>query len=175
MLRAFRGIIPTIATSAFIDETAAVIGDVVIGSESSVWFNSVIRGDVHFIRIGNRTNIQDLSLLHVTHDTYPLILGDDVTVGHHVVLHGCTIKNRVLIGMGTVIMDGAIIEEDCVIGAGSLITERMHIPPQSLVLGTPGRVKRPLTEVELNWIKESAQNYIRYARQYLLDREEGNP
>ena len=175
MLRAFRGIIPTIATSAFIDETAAVIGDVVIGSESSVWFNSVIRGDVHFIRIGNRTNIQDLSLLHVTHDTYPLILGDDVTVGHHVVLHGCTIKNRVLIGMGTVIMDGAIIEKDCVIGAGSLITERMHIPPQSLVLGTPGRVKRPLTEVELNWIKESAQNYIRYARQYLLDREEGNP
>ena len=173
MLRAFRGIMPTIATSAFIDETAAVVGDVVIGSESSVWFNTVIRGDVHYVRIGHRTNIQDLCLLHVTHDTYPLIIGDDITVGHHVVLHGCTIKDRVLIGMGAVIMDGAIIEEDCVVGAGSLITERTHVPPKSLVLGSPAKMKRTLTDAEFAWIKESAQNYVRYARQYLVDRQEG--
>ncbi len=174
MLRAFRGIMPTVATSAFVDETAAVIGDVVIGSESSVWFNAVIRGDVHFIRIGHRTNIQDLSLLHVTHDTYPLTLGDDITVGHHVVLHGCTIKDRVLIGMGAVIMDGAVIEEDCIVGAGALITERTQVPSKSLILGAPARVKRSLTDAELAWIKESAQSYIRYARLYVADREEGS-
>ena len=173
MLRAFRGIMPTVATSAFVDETAAVIGDVEIGSESSVWFNAVIRGDVHYIRIGHRTNIQDLSLLHVTHDTYPLILGDDVTIGHHVVLHGCTIKDRVLVGMGAVIMDGVVIEEDCIVGAGALITERTQVPPKSLILGSPARVKRVLTETEFAWIKESAQNYLRYARYYVSDREEG--
>ena len=174
MLRAFRGISPTIATSAFIEETAAVIGDVVIGSESSVWFNAVIRGDVHYIRIGHRTNVQDLCLLHVTNDTFPLTLGDDITVGHHAVLHGCTIKDRVLIGMGAVIMDGAVIEEDCIVGAGALVTERMQVPPHSLVLGTPARVRRSVTEDELKWIKESAHNYIRYAQWYFSDREEGN-
>jgi len=172
MLRAFRGIIPTIATSAYIEETAAVIGDVVIGSESSVWFNAVVRGDVHSIRIGHRTNIQDLCLLHVTDDTYPLTLGDDITVGHHAVLHGCTIKDRVLIGMGAVIMDGAVIEEDCIVGAGALVTERMQVPPKSLILGTPARVRRSLTDDELRWIKESALNYIRYAQYYISDRVE---
>ena len=172
MLRAFRGIIPTIATSAYIEETAAVIGDVVIGSESSVWFNAVVRGDVHSIRIGHRTNIQDLCLLHVTDDTYPLTLGDDITVGHHAVLHGCTIKARVLIGMGAVIMDGAVIEEDCIVGAGALVTERMQVPPKSLILGTPARVRRSLTDDELRWIKESALNYIRYAQYYISDRAE---
>ncbi|MDH5699973.1 MAG: gamma carbonic anhydrase family protein, partial [Nitrospirota bacterium] len=124
MLKTYRGIAPTIATGAFIEDTAVVIGDVAIGSESSVWFHAIIRGDVHSIRIGHRTNIQDLCLLHVTHDTHPLTLGDDITVGHHTVLHGCTIHDRVLIGMGAIIMDGVVIEEDCVIGAGALITER---------------------------------------------------
>ena len=164
---------PKVATSAFVDDTAAVIGDVEIGSESSVWFNAVVRGDVHYIRIGHRTNIQDLSLLHVTHDTYPLTLGDDVTIGHHVVLHGCTIKDRVLVGMGAVIMDGVVIEEDCIVGAGALITERTHVPPKSLILGTPARVKRTLTDAEFAWIKESAHNYVRYAQYYASDREEG--
>ncbi len=173
MIRAFRGVMPTIATSAFVDETAVLIGDVVIGSESSVWFNAVIRGDVHYIRIGHRTNIQDLSLLHVTHDTHPLILGDDITIGHHVVLHGCTIHNRVLIGMGAVIMDGAVIEEDCVVGAGALVTERTHVPAKSLVIGSPAHVKRSLSDEELDWIKDSAQNYINYASQYMEDRQEG--
>ncbi len=172
MLRAFRGITPTIATSAFIEETAAVIGDVIIGSESSVWFNAVVRGDVHYIRIGHRTNVQDLCLLHVTNDTYPLTLGDDITVGHHAVLHGCTVKNRVLIGMGAVIMDGAVIEEDCIVGAGALVTEGMHVPTKSLILGTPARIKRSLTDDELKWIKESALNYIRYAQYYISDPSE---
>ena len=172
MLRAFRGIIPTIATSAFIEETAAVVGDVGIGSESSVWFNAVVRGDVHYIHIGHRTNVQDLCLLHVTNDTYPLTLGDDITVGHHAVLHGCTIKDRVLIGMGAVIMDGAVIEEDCIVGAGALVTERMHVPSKSLIYGTPARVRRSLTDDELEWIKESALNYIRYAQYYISDRAE---
>jgi len=172
MLKAFRGIIPTISTSAFIEETAVVIGDVVIGSESSVWFHAVVRGDVHSIRIGHRTNVQDLCLLHVTHERYPLRLGNDITVGHHAVLHGCTIKNRVLIGMGAVIMDGAVIEEDCIVGARALVTERMQVPSHSLVLGTPATVKRPLTDDELVWIKKSALNYIRYARYYISDLEE---
>jgi carbonic anhydrase/acetyltransferase-like protein (isoleucine patch superfamily) len=169
MIKPFRGVLPTIASSAFIEDTAVIVGDVVIHPESSVWFNTVIRGDVHYIRIGHRTNIQDLSLLHVTHDIYPLNIGDDVTVGPHVVLHGCTIHDRVLIGMGSIVMDGATIEEDCIIGAGSLITEGTVIPSHSLGLGSPARVKRSLSEKELAWIKESANNYVRYARQYVTD------
>ncbi len=172
MLKTYRGIAPTIAPSAFIEDTAVVIGDVAIGSESSVWFNAVIRGDVHSIRIGHRTNIQDLSLLHVTHDTHPLTLGDDITVGHHVVLHGCTIHDRVLIGMGAIIMDGVVIEEDCVIGAGALITGNIHIPSRSLVMGSPAKVKRLLTDAEVQWIKESATNYLRYAQQYVAEQNE---
>jgi len=169
MIKPFRGVLPTIASSAFIEDTAVIVGDVAIHHESSVWFNSVIRGDVHYIRIGRRTNIQDLSLLHVTHDIYPLVIGDDVTIGHHVVLHGCTIHDRVLIGMGSIVMDGAVVEEDCIIGAGSLITEGTVIPSRSLALGSPARIKRPLSEKELAWIKESASNYVRYARQYMTD------
>ena len=169
MLRPYKGIVPTIAAGVFIEDTAVVIGDVVIGSSSSVWFNAVIRGDVHAIRIGARTNVQDLSLLHVTHNTYPLTLGDDITVGHHVVLHGCTIGNRVLVGMGAIIMDGVVIEEDCIIGAGALVTGGQRIPSKSLIVGSPARVKRALSEAELQWIKTSAQNYVRYAQDYLLD------
>ena len=169
MIKPYLGVLPTIKSSTFIEDTAVVVGDVVINSESSVWFNSVIRGDVHYIRIGHRTNIQDLSLLHVTHDTHPLVIGDDVTVGHHVVLHGCTIGNRVLIGMGSIVMDGVVIENDCIIGAGSLVTENTVIPSHSLALGSPARVKRSLMRKELTWIKESANNYVQYARLYMND------
>jgi len=169
MIRTFQGIKPTIAETAFIEDTALVIGDVVIGADSSVWFNAVVRGDVHSIRIGSRTNIQDLSVVHVTHETHPTVLGDEVTVGHHVVLHGCTIKDRVLIGMGAIIMDGAVIGEDCVVGAGALVTERTSVPPKSLLLGSPAKVKRPVTAAELAWIRESANNYVEYARQYRTD------
>lgn len=167
MIKPYRGMTPTIADTAFIEDTAVIVGDVVIEADSSVWFHSVVRGDVNYIRIGRRTNVQDLSLLHVTHDTYPLIIGDDVTVGHHVVLHGCTIHNRVLVGMGAVLMDGVVVEDDCIIGAGALVTEHTKIPPGSLVIGSPARVKRPLRETELAWLKESAQNYVRYARDYM--------
>jgi carbonic anhydrase/acetyltransferase-like protein (isoleucine patch superfamily) len=127
----------------------------------------VIRGDVNYIRIGHRTNVQDLCMLHVTHDTHPLIIGNDVTVGHSVVLHGCTIKDRVLIGMGAIIMDGAVIGEDSVVGAGSLITEETIVPPKSLVIGSPAKIKRSVTDKELAWIRESADNYVKYAGQYV--------
>jgi len=167
MIRTFQGIKPTVPASCFIEETGVVIGDVVMGDECSVWFHAVIRGDVNSIRIGHRTNIQDLCMLHVTHDTYPLIIGDEVTVGHHVVLHGCTVKDRVLIGMGAIIMDGAVIGEDSVVGAGSLVTEGTIVPPKSLILGSPARVKRPVTDKELAWVKESADNYVNYARTYM--------
>jgi len=167
MIRTFQGITPTIPTSCFIEDTGVVIGDVVMGEQCSVWFHAVIRGDVHYIRLGNRTNVQDLCMLHVTHDTHPLIIGNDVTIGHNVVLHGCTIKDRVLIGMGTIIMDGAVIGEDSVVGAGALVTEGTVVPPKSLILGTPAKVKRPVTEKELMWIKESSENYVKYAGQYM--------
>ena len=114
MIRTFQGIRPTIPKSCFIEDTGIVIGDVVMGEHCSIWFHAVVRGDVHFIRLGNRTNVQDLCMLHVTHDTHPLIIGSDVTVGHSVILHGCTIKDRVLIGMGAIIMDGVVIGEDSV-------------------------------------------------------------
>jgi carbonic anhydrase/acetyltransferase-like protein (isoleucine patch superfamily) len=169
MIRTFQGIKPTIPKSCFIEETAVVIGDVVMGEECSAWFHAVIRGDVNYIRIGLRTNIQDLSMLHVTHDTAPLVIGDEVTIGHHVVLHGCTIKDRVLIGMGAIIMDDAVIGEDSIVGAGALVTEGTVVPPKSLILGAPAKVKRPVTDKELAWIRESAQNYVDYARQYMTD------
>lgn len=169
MIRTFQGIKPTVPVSCFIEDTGVIIGDVVMGEECSVWFHAVIRGDVNYIRIGNRTNIQDLCMLHVTHDTHPLIIGNEVTVGHHVVLHGCTIKDRVLVGMGTIIMDGAVIGEDSVVGAGALVVEGTVVPPKSLILGSPAKVKRPVTEKELAWIKESADNYVKYAGLYLCD------
>lgn len=175
MIRTFQGIKPTIPQSCFIEETAVVIGDVVMGEECSAWFHAVIRGDVNYIRIGSRTNVQDLCMLHVTHDTHPLIIGDDVTIGHNVVLHGCTIHNRVLVGMGAIIMDGAVIGEDSVVGAGALVTEGTIVPPKSLILGSPAKVKRPVTEQELAWIRESAQNYIRYSRQYLSGPDKPRP
>ncbi len=169
MIRTFQGIKPTVSKSCFIEETAVVIGDVVMGEACSVWFHAVIRGDVNYIRIGNRTNVQDLCMLHVTHDTHPLIIGSEVTIGHHVVLHGCTIQDRVLVGMGAIIMDGAVIGEDSVVGAGALVVEGTIVPPKSLILGSPAKVKRPVTEKEVAWIKESAENYVRYANQYLSD------
>ena len=169
MIRTFQGIKPTIPESCFVEDTAVVIGDVVMGEDCSVWFNAVIRGDVHHIRMGARTNVQDLCMLHVTHDTHPLIIGNDVTVGHSVVLHGCTIKDRVLLGMGAIVMDGAVIGEDSVVGAGALVVEGTVIPPKSVILGSPARVRRSVTDEELAWIKESAENYMKYARQYLND------
>ena len=169
MIRAFQGVLPKVPKSVFVEDTAVVIGDVVLGEGCSIWFHAVVRGDVNHIRVGDRTNVQDLCVLHVTHDTHPLVIGSDVTIGHHVVLHGCTIKDRVLIGMGAIIMDGAVIGEDSVVGAGALVTENTKVAPRSLVLGSPAKVKRTVTDKELAWIRESAENYVKYARQYLHD------
>ena len=169
MIRAFQGVLPVVPKSVFVEDTAVVIGDVVLGEDCSIWFHAVVRGDVNYIRIGDRTNVQDLCILHVTHDTAPLVIGCDVTIGHNVILHGCTVKDRVLIGMGAIIMDGAVIGEDSVVGAGALVTENTKFPPKSLILGTPAKFKRPVTDKELAWIRESARNYVTYARQYLTD------
>jgi carbonic anhydrase/acetyltransferase-like protein (isoleucine patch superfamily) len=170
MLRAFNGIMPVVAGSAFIEVSAMIIGDVAIGPESSIWFYAVVRGDVNSVRLGSRTNIQDLCVLHVTHDTHPLVIGNEVTVGHHVVLHGCTVQDRVLVGMGAIIMDGAVIGADSIIGAGTLVTEGMEIPPRSVVMGSPARIKRSVTAEESAWIKQSAANYVRYATQHRSQR-----
>ena len=175
MIRTFQGIKPTIPTSCFIEETGIVIGDVVLGEHCSVWFHAVIRGDVHYIRIGNRTNVQDLCVLHVTHDIHPLIIGSEVTIGHAVILHGCTIKDRVLIGMGAIIMDGSVIGEDSVVGAGALITEQTIVPPNSLILGSPAKITRSVTAEEIAWIKESAENYVKYADLYLASPSKTKP
>lgn len=166
LIKPYKGIHPKIHPTVFVVETAVIIGDVEIGEYSSIWFNAVVRGDVHYIRIGDRTNIQDLCMLHVTKETHPLILGSDITVGHSVTLHGCTIKDRCLIGMGATILDGAVVGEDCIIGAGALVTEGAVIPPGTLAVGMPAKPKRDLTEKELARIRQSAQNYIDYARTY---------
>ncbi len=166
MIYTFQDKTPKMPSTVFIAHSADVIGDVEIGNDSSVWFNSVIRGDVHFIRIGERTNIQDLSMLHVTRKKHPLIIGNEVTVGHHVTLHGCTISNRILIGMGAVVLDGAVISDNVMVGAGALITEGMTIPPFTLALGVPAKIKRALTEEEIAFLGQSAQNYVELAKLY---------
>ena len=165
-IRAYKGKWPQIAASAYVDSSAVVIGDVTIGEESSVWPMTVVRGDVHSIRIGARTNIQDGSVLHVMRDEYPLVLGDDVTVGHSVTLHGCTIEGRALIGMRATILNGAVIGANCIIAAGTLITERTVIPAGSLVMGSPGKVKRELIEKELASIGDYARRYAGYREIY---------
>lgn len=167
MIHAYRESRPVIDASALIVDSAQVIGDVVIGEESSVWFNAVIRGDVNHIRIGKRTNIQDGSVLHVTRKKHPLVIGDEVTVGHGVILHACTIGSRCLIGMGAIVMDASEVGDDCIVGAGSLVTPNTQIPPRSLALGSPARVMRSLTEEELRTVRESAANYVADIESYL--------
>jgi carbonic anhydrase/acetyltransferase-like protein (isoleucine patch superfamily) len=166
MIRPYRGKQPEIAASAYIDPAAVIIGDVVIGADSSVWPCSVIRGDVHHIRIGARTNIQDGCVLHVMRDEYPLILGDDVTVGHSVTLHGCYIASRCLIGIGAILLNGVTIGTGSIVAAGTLLLERTEIPRGSLVVGHPGKVKRMLTGVDQAAIDAYAQRYVEYKNVY---------
>ncbi len=167
MIRPFLDKIPVIAPSAFITESAEVVGDVEIGEESSVWFHAVIRGDVNYIRIGHRTNVQDGCVLHVSRQKFPLIIGDDVTVGHNVTLHACVLRSRCLIGMGTVVMDGAEIGEDSIVGAGALVTPGTVIPPKKLAVGSPARVKRELLLEEIQGIRASADHYVNDIKNYL--------
>ena len=166
MLRPFKNTSPVVEASAYVDQSAQVIGDVHIGAESSVWMNVVIRGDVNHIRIGKRTNIQDLTMVHVMRETHPTIIGDEVTVGHSAVVHGTTIEDRVLIGMGAVLLNGVHVESDCVIAAGTLLTEGTRIPARSLVMGRPGKVKRQLTDEEVAEIRWYADNYVNYRLDY---------
>lgn len=170
-IREFKGISPTIPASCFVEDSAQVIGDVQLGEESSVWFNSVVRGDVNRVRIGKRTNIQDLTMVHVQSMRFPTIIGDEVTVGHHSVLHGCTIGNRVMVGMGAVLMDGVEIGDDCIIGAGSLLTPGTKVPAGSLVLGGPAKVRRALTDEERQQLVESASNYVGYLKEHAASRK----
>jgi carbonic anhydrase/acetyltransferase-like protein (isoleucine patch superfamily) len=172
MIRSFQGIHPQIDPTVFIAETAVIIGDVTIGAQSSVWYNVVVRGDVNFIRIGCRSNIQDISMLHVTHKKHaedpgaPLTIGDDVTIGHSVTLHGCTIGNGVLIGMQAIVMDNVVVGEGALVGARALVTEGTVIPPGTLWVGAPARYKRDLNNEEITRLQKSSQNYVQYALQY---------
>ncbi len=168
MLRIYKGITPTIAADAYIDESAQVIGDVHIGDESSVWMNAVVRGDDNVIRIGRRTNIQDGTIVHVMREpSHPTVLGDDITVGHGAVVHGCTIEDACLIGMGAILLNGSHVGSGSIVAAGTLVPEGCVIPPRSLVMGSPGKVKRAITDGEYAFILESAQNYVRYRLDYL--------
>jgi carbonic anhydrase/acetyltransferase-like protein (isoleucine patch superfamily) len=162
MLRRFRSVAPTVHESAYVDQSAQVIGDVHIGAESSVWMNVVVRGDVNYIRIGARTNIQDGTIVHVMRETHPTIIGDDVTIGHAAVVHGCTIENRCLIGMGTVVLNGCRVGTGSIVAAGSVLPEGTVVPPGSMVMGVPAKVRRPLTTEEDTSIKWYADNYVRY-------------
>jgi carbonic anhydrase/acetyltransferase-like protein (isoleucine patch superfamily) len=166
MLRGFRDAFPRVHPTAFIDDSAQVIGDVEVGEESSVWMSVVIRGDLHRIRIGRRSNIQDGTMIHLTR-THPVTIGDSVTVGHASILHGCTIEDRCLIGMGAILLNGAHIGNGSIVAAGTLVVEDMNVPPRSLVMGSPGRVKRAVTDQEVLDIQGYADRYVGYRLDYM--------
>jgi gamma-carbonic anhydrase len=166
MIRPFGGKHPQIHPTAFIEESAQVIGDVTLGEQSSVWFCAVVRGDVFHIRIGARTNIQDGTVVHVTNGTHATILEDEVTVGHNVTLHGCHVERGCLVGMGSILMDGVRVGERSLVAAGALLAPGTIIPPRSLVMGVPARVRRPLTDEEVASLDLYWQNYVEYTRRY---------
>jgi gamma-carbonic anhydrase len=159
----YLGMFPKINGSVFIAPGAKIIGNVEIGENSSVWYNTVIRGDVNYIKIGSMSNVQDCSMLHVTNNVYPLIIGDKVTIGHSVTLHGCTLKGLNLIGMGAVILDGAIVEENSIVAAGAVVKERFVVPSGKLVAGVPAKIIRDLTEKEIENLDASAKRYVKYS------------
>jgi carbonic anhydrase/acetyltransferase-like protein (isoleucine patch superfamily) len=166
MILPYRGVWPRLAGDVVVMETAVVAGDVEMGAGSSVWFGAVVRGDVHHIRIGELTNVQDGCLLHVTTGTHPLIIGAGVTIGHGAILHGCTVEDGALIGMGAIVLDGARIGQEALIGAGALVTEGTHIPARTLAVGSPARPRRELTAEELSRLRHSALHYRDLARDY---------
>lgn len=163
MIKSFLGAEPEYDDSNYIAETAAVIGDVTLGPDASIWHHCTVRGDVHWIRIGEGTNVQDNTVVHVTHGTAPTDIGADVTIGHGAIIHGCTIRDEVLIGMGATILDHAVIGTHSIVGARALVTKHTDVPPRSLVLGQPAEVVRELTDEEVASIQEGADNYRRYS------------
>ncbi len=170
----YQGYSPKLDDRAWVAPGATVIGDVEIGKDSSIWFGCVVRGDVHRIRIGDRTNIQDISMVHVTHykkpdksDGHPTIIGNDVTIGHRVMLHGCTIEDACLIGMSATILDGAVIGKESIVGAGALVTMNKVFPPRSLILGSPAKVVRELTDEEVEELYNSAKRYVKFKENYV--------
>lgn len=174
MLHKFKNTLPKIAQNSWVAPSADVIGDVTCGENCSIWFGCVVRGDVHYIKIGNRVNIQDLSMIHVTHykkadksDGNPTIIEDDVTIGHRVMLHGCTIKKACLVGMSATILDGAVIGEESIVGAGALVTKNKIFPPRSLIVGSPAKVVRELSEDEVKELYASAQRYVKFKEDYI--------
>ncbi len=174
-IRSYKGITPTYDNSVYIDESSVLVGDITLGKDSSVWPLVAARGDVNYIRIGERTNIQDGSVLHLTRasksnpDGYPLIIGDDVTVGHKVMLHGCQLGNRILVGMGAIVMDNATVEDDVIIGGGSLVPPNKRLESGYLYVGSPVKQARPLTEQERAFLKISADNYVQLKDEYLAE------
>ena len=173
MLHKFKGTLPTLGENTWIAPSADVVGDVTCGEDCSIWFGCVVRGDVHYIKIGSRVNIQDLSMIHVTHykkpdrsDGNPTIIGDDVTIGHRVMLHGCTIENACLIGMSATILDGAVIGKESIVGAGALVTKNKVFPPRSLIVGSPAKVIRELNDDEVAELYASATRYVEFKKDY---------
>ena len=158
---------PRIHSTAFIDDSAQVIGDVDIGEESGVWMAAVLRGDVNAIRVGRRTNIQDGTVVHVMSGTHPTTIGDNVTIGHGAIVHGCTIENQCLIGMGAILLNGVHVGSGSIVAAGTLLVENMKVPPKSLVMGSPGKVKRLLTHAEIAEIQTYADRYVEYRLDYM--------
>ena len=174
MLHKFKDTLQKLGKNTWIAPSADVVGDVICGEDCSIWFGCVVRGDVHYISIGDRTNIQDLSMIHVTHhkkadmsDGNPTTIGDDVTVGHRVMLHGCTIEDACLIGMSATILDGAVIGKESIVGAGSLVTKNKKFPPRSLIMGSPAKVVGELTEEEIKELYSSAARYVTFKNEYL--------
>ncbi len=167
MLRSYKGRSPAVHPTAYVDESAQVIGDVDIGEASSVWMNVVIRGDVHRIRIGRRTNVQDGTIVHVMRGTHTTTIGDEVTIGHGVIVHGCTLGDRILVGMGAILLNGVEVGEDSIVAAGTLLPENARIPPRSLVMGSPGKVRRALSEDDVASIRDYAERYVGYRLDYM--------
>jgi carbonic anhydrase/acetyltransferase-like protein (isoleucine patch superfamily) len=167
MLRSYKGRLPAVHPTAYVDDSAQVIGDVEIGEASSVWMNVVIRGDVHRIRIGRRSNVQDGTVVHVMRGTHETTIGDEVTIGHGAIVHGCTLRDRILVGMGAILLNGVDVGEDCIVAAGTLLPENTRIPPRSLVMGSPGKVRRTLTEEDVVSIRDYAERYVGYRLDYM--------
>jgi carbonic anhydrase/acetyltransferase-like protein (isoleucine patch superfamily) len=169
ILRAYNGKSPRLGARVFVAENATLIGDVELGDDCSIWYGAVLRGDIHSIRIGARTNIQDNCVLHVTNGTHPVDIAEEVTIGHGVIAHGCRIGRGALIGMGSRVLDGARVGELALIGAGALVGEGMEIPPRTLAVGVPAKVKRDLRIDEIVRLEESWRHYIEYKERYLSD------